>query len=90
MYRVLVGFCDLIDANHVYVEGDTYPREGMEPTKERIEELLTDKNRRRQPLIEKVEEVKAEKPKTEDKEEPAEEPKKAPAKKAPAKKAVKK
>lgn len=61
MYRVLSKFADLKDYNHIYNVGDIYPREGMLPTPERVEELSSRKNRLRIPLIEKVdEEAKAE------------------------------
>jgi len=54
MYKVLYIFTDLQDNNHLYEVGDIYPREGLEPTAERIEELATDKNKQHKPLIEKI------------------------------------
>lgn len=43
-YKVLVDFTDLQDNNYIYHEGDDFPRDGAEPTKERIAELASDKN----------------------------------------------
>lgn len=54
MYKVIVRFTDLQDKNHVYGIGDEYPRAGYRPSKKRIGELASDKNRRGKPLIEKV------------------------------------
>lgn len=56
MYRVIAHFCDLQDANHAYQKGDTFPREGIEVTEERLKELETEKNKQGRPLIEYVEE----------------------------------
>lgn len=56
MYRAITLFTDLQDNGYKYMPGDTYPRHGLEPSKDRIEELLTNKNRRNKPMIEKVEE----------------------------------
>lgn len=55
MYKVLIYFEDLQDENHAYNPGDIYPREGLNPTKKRIKELSSDKNRRKVKLIEEVE-----------------------------------
>ena len=61
MYKVIVYFEDLQDKNYAYNVGDTYPRKGLKPTAERIEELATDKNLRGIPLIKAAdEEPKAE------------------------------
>lgn len=54
-YRVIEYFTDLQDFNHPYKVGDTFPRLGLDVSKERIAELSTNKNRRKKPLIEKVE-----------------------------------
>ena len=54
MYRVLEYFTDLKDNCYSYSEGDTYPRDGYTPTEERIEELSTDKNVRKRPIIEPI------------------------------------
>ena len=50
-YSVIKHFTDLQDNNYKYREGSTYPREGYAPSAERIEELSTDKNRLKTPLI---------------------------------------
>lgn len=55
MYKVIVRFCDLQDNNHVYQPGDEYPRAGLQASAERLEELSSDKNRRKTPLIEVTE-----------------------------------
>lgn len=57
MYRVKVFFTDLQDNNHPYTVGDTYPREGMEVSAERLAELSGCDNLRKMPLIELVEEA---------------------------------
>ena len=49
-------FKDLEDNNHIYRKGDIYPREGLEPTKERIKELSSKKNKIGEVLIKKVNE----------------------------------
>lgn len=46
---------DLEDNNHIYKNGDIYPREGYEPTEERIKELSTKKNKLKEVLIKKTE-----------------------------------
>ena len=65
MYRVIKHFVDLQDNNHKYDVGDTYPRKGLDVLQSRINELASDKNLQRTPLIEeipeKVEEHKKEK-----------------------------
>ncbi len=50
-------FKDLEDDNYIYKKGDIYPREGLEPTKKRIKELTSYKNKIGEPLIQKVEET---------------------------------
>lgn len=45
---------DLEDDNHIYKKGDTYPREGLKPTKKRINELSSKKNKIGEVLIEAV------------------------------------
>ena len=67
MYKVIEYFEDLQDNRHAYNVGNEYPRNGVEATKERIKELATAQNRRKIPLIKKVEE-KSKKPKKADKE----------------------
>lgn len=56
-YIVVKHFTDLQDHGYKYAEGDTYPREGYEPSAERIEMLSTAMNRQRTVLIEAVPEV---------------------------------
>lgn len=91
MYKVVEFFTDLQDNNHAYHVGDTFPREGVEVSEDRLKELSTDKNKRGKILIEEVEEdISEESPETA-KEEPQEEeadvdsPKKPKAKKTPKK-----
>ena len=81
-YLAVKSFTDAQDNGYKYHVGDTYPHDGYTPTAERIEELATDKNRRRGPMIEAVkdEAVEAEKVKTVKEETPKAE-KKAPVKK---------
>lgn len=43
MYRVIEYFTDLHDDDHEYREGDVFPREGIKVSKERLEELASDK-----------------------------------------------
>jgi len=52
MYKVIHYFTDLEDNNHVYRVGDTYPREGMTPSSERVKSLLNGSNKRGVKLIE--------------------------------------
>ena len=60
MYTVIKHFTDLQDNNYKYVEGDTYPREGYTPTKERIAELASDKNKQKTALIKAINEESSE------------------------------
>ena len=62
MYRVIEYFEDLQDDGQPYNVGDVFPKGDKKVTEERLNELATDKNRRRIPLIKKVEEPKVEKP----------------------------
>jgi hypothetical protein len=62
MYRVIEYFEDLQDNGQPYNVGDVFPKGDKKVTEERLNELATDKNRRRIPLIKKVEEPKVEKP----------------------------
>lgn len=65
MYRVIKHFVDLQDNNYKYDVGDTYPRNGLNVLQSRINELATNKNLQKTPLIkefpEKVEEHKKKK-----------------------------
>ncbi|MCP1102589.1 hypothetical protein M2454_001901 [Aequitasia blattaphilus] len=56
MYRVVKMFTDIEDKGHKYDEGDTFPREGLKVTKERLEILSTSKNLQGVPLIEEISE----------------------------------
>ena len=56
MYKVIKHFIDLHDNDHSYNEGDIFPREGVDVSKERIEELTGSINKQHTPLIELVEE----------------------------------
>ena len=60
MYRVIEYFTDLHDDDHEYREGDVFPREGIKVSKERLEELASDKNLRGTPVIELVKEPEKE------------------------------
>ena len=62
MYKVVKAFHDLKDvkktksgnAYYEYNVGDTYPRKGLEPSKDRIAELAGKNNKQGTPLIELV------------------------------------
>lgn len=54
-YKVIVEFADLEDGNHIYHVGDTYPRQGLAPAKERVEFLHSSQNLLHMPVIEAVE-----------------------------------
>lgn len=54
MYKVIRYFTDLQDDDYIYREGDTYPRKGLKPTADRINELASDRNKRGLPLIKKA------------------------------------
>ena len=56
MYKVIKHFIDLHDNDHSYNEGDIFPREGVDVSKERIEELTGSNNKQHTTLIELVEE----------------------------------
>lgn len=70
-YKAVIFFKDLHDSNHAYNPGDKYPREGLQVSEKRLEELASNKNRRGVPVIEAIPEQE----KT-DQEPPAEAPKK--------------
>lgn len=65
MFRVIKLFTDLQDDNFKYEVGDEYPRLGLKPSLARIEELKGSDNKQHTPLIEEIEDLKAdtEKPK---------------------------
>lgn len=62
MYRVIVSFIDLQDGEHAYNVGDAFPREGRTVSEDRIKELSSSNNKRKQPLIELDPKVSAEEP----------------------------
>ena len=66
MYRVIKAFVDLQDNNYKYDVGDTYPRKGLNVLQSRINELASNKNLQKTPLIEEIPE-KVEEPKKEKK-----------------------
>ena len=51
MYVAIKWISDLSDDDHIYDTGDVYPRDGFEPSRERIIELATSKNKLETPLI---------------------------------------
>ena len=55
MYKVIEFFHDLQDGCHAYNPGDTFPREGVKASDDRLAELAGTDNRRGVQLIEKVE-----------------------------------
>ena len=62
MYKVLETFRDLRDGLHTYLPGDTFPREGITASPERIAELSGANNKRGRPLIVSEEETTPKKP----------------------------
>lgn len=55
-YKVVYTFKDLEDNEHIYIANkDIYPREGLKPSKNRIKELSSTKNKIGKVLIEKIE-----------------------------------
>ena len=59
MYKVIKAFTDLQDNRYLYQVNDIYPREGYEPSAERIAELTGSNNLQGKPLIQLVEEKPA-------------------------------
>lgn len=57
MFIVINAFLDLKDNEHLYEVGDAYPREGIEPSEERIKELLGSDNLQGQPMIKAIKTV---------------------------------
>lgn len=51
MYIALGYFTDNLDNGHAYNVGDEYPRQGYEPSEERIQQLASSDNVRRRPVI---------------------------------------
>lgn len=60
MYKVIKFFTDLHDNNYPYNVGDVFPRDGVNVTSGRLEELSGSDNRRGVPLIALVEEPESE------------------------------
>ena len=56
MYKVIEYFEDLKDNDRPYNVGDVYPAEGLSVSEKRLEELASNRNRRKKPLIEAFEE----------------------------------
>lgn len=54
MYKVIRFFTDLQDGKHAYNVGDTFPREGITVSDERIAILASKANRQGVPLIKEV------------------------------------
>ena len=54
MYKVIKHFVDLQDNNYKYDVGDTYPRKGLNVLQSRINELATNNNLQKTPLIEEI------------------------------------
>ena len=53
-YKVIKGFADLKDNNHVYAVGDDFPHSDVDVPEERINELKTSANKIGVPLIEEI------------------------------------
>lgn len=60
-YTVMQDFCDLKDGNYVYHVGDIYPHDDARADKNRLEELLSNKNKIGAPLIREEAEQEEEK-----------------------------
>lgn len=82
-FEVIKYFTDLQDNNRPYEVGDTYPRDGYEPSLERIAELSGNDNKQGVPLIKAVAERKKAAPQAE--EDVEEKPKTTRKRKTPAK-----
>ena len=55
MFKVIAEFYDLQDSGRRYLPGDTFPRQGLTVTADRLEMLASGNNRCGYPLIAKVE-----------------------------------
>lgn len=51
-YKVIKDFTDLQDNNHIYRAGDKFPRDGADVAQDRLEELASKRNKRKEALIE--------------------------------------
>ena len=71
-YEVIENFKDSQDNEYLYLKNvkgkNIYPREGLKPSKKRIEELSSNKNQVGKPLIRKIEEVLVDSKKNQSKE----------------------
>lgn len=54
MYKAIERFTDMQDNNYAYNTGDTFPREGLEVSEERIAELSSSDNLRGRSVIELI------------------------------------
>ena len=57
MYRVIKAFVDLQDNNYKYDINDIYPRKGLNVLQSRINELASNNNLQKTPLIEEVPDI---------------------------------
>lgn len=57
-YTVLEYFKDISDNCHEYSFGDTFPRDGLTVSEDRLAELSSDRNARKRPVIAAVADVK--------------------------------
>ena len=58
MYKVIKSFFDLEDKSYEYKEGKPFPRKGKKVSESRIEELLSNRNKLKTPLIKEVKDKK--------------------------------
>lgn len=63
MHRVIVDFYDMQDELHAYSAGDSFPRDGLEVSAERLAYLASDKTRLGVPVIEEIKEKRSRKTK---------------------------
>lgn len=57
-YKVIKDFADLKDGRRVYRSGDDYPhKDAPKPSKARVKALSTDKNKRKELLIKKEDDL---------------------------------
>ena len=63
-YKAKISFTDLEDGGRVYLEGDTYPRDGYAPSDERIAYLAGSENKAKKPVIAAVKPPAPKKPPT--------------------------
>lgn len=75
-YKVIRYFTDAQDNEYAYREGDTYPREGLNVSEQRIKDLLSGNNFQRVALIAPDLQAKVAKKEVEEPKKEVEEPKK--------------